>query len=78
MKRIHIGIIVGGIVVAMILALSLPSKSDKDQSTILKMPSLENAKSAVSEGKFLEARTLYRNVMENVTNTNKLKKFKKG
>jgi len=47
---VHIGIIVGGIVVAIILALSLSSKSDKDQNTISKMLSLEDAESAFSEG----------------------------
>ncbi len=77
MKKVHIGIIVGGIVVAIILALSLSSKSDKDQNTISKMLSLEDAESAFSEGKFLEARTLYKNAMENATNINKLKKIQK-
>lgn len=75
MKKIHIGIIIGGIVVAMILALSLPSENDKDQSIISKMPSLADAKNAFSEGKFLEARDLYKNAMESVTGANKLKKI---
>jgi len=75
MKKTHIGIIVGGIIVAIILALSLPSKNEKGQGAISKMPSLEDAGNAFSSGKLLEARVLYKNAVENVTDADKLKKI---
>ncbi len=75
MKKIHIGIIVGGIIVAIILALSLSSKSEKGQGAISKIPSLEDAGDAFGSGKLLEARALYKNAVENVTDANKLKKI---
>ena len=75
MKKIHIGIIVGGIIAAVILALSLSSRSEKGQGAISKMPSLEDAESASSDGKLLEARDLYKNAAESITDANKLKKI---
>ena len=72
MKKIHIGIIVGGIIAAIILALSLSSRSEKGQGAISKMPSLEDAESASSDGKLLEARDLYKKATENITDANKL------
>ena len=75
MKKIHIGIIVGGIIAAIILALSLSSKSEKGQSAISKTPSLEAAENAFDDGKFLEARALYKNAVKSITDANKLKKI---
>lgn len=75
MKKIHVGIIVGGIIAAIILALSLSSKSEKDQGAISKRPSLEDAESAFRRGKLLEARALYKNAAESITDANKLRKI---
>jgi len=76
MKRIHIGIIVGGIIAAVILALSLSSEGEKGQDAISKMPLLEDAESAYEDGRLLEARTLYRSVAESITDVNRLKEVR--
>ena len=75
MKKIHVGIIGGGIIVAIILALSLSSTSEKGQGAISKLPSLEDAENAFSEGKLLEARDLYKKAVESIIDANKLKKI---
>ena len=77
MKKTHAGIIVGGIIIAIILALSLSSKSEKGQEAISKIPSLEDAESAFDSGKLLEARDLYKNAAENNTDADKLRKIQK-
>jgi len=75
MKKVHVGVIVGGIIAAIILALSLSSKSEKGQDLISEIPSLEAADSAFSEGKLLKARDLYKNAGKNISDANKLKKI---
>ncbi len=77
MKKIHVGIIVGGIIAAIILALSLSSRSEKDQGVVSKMSSLGDAESAFDNGKLLEARAHYKNAAEGITDDNKLKKIQK-
>ena len=73
MKRVHIIIIVGGVILGIILALSIPSKDKKSEEIALGMSFLEKAESALSEGKLLEAKILYENAMETVENAGKLR-----
>lgn len=73
MKRAHIIIIVGGVILGIILALSIPSKDKKSEGVVLGMSFLKRAESALSEGKLLEAKILYENAMETVEDVNKLK-----
>ena len=73
MKKIHIGIIVGGVVLGIILALSIPPKDKKSEEAALGMSFLEKAGGALSEGKLLEAKILYENAMETVEGADKLR-----
>ena len=73
MKRVHIIIIVGGVVLGIILALSIPSKDQKSEEVALGISFLEKAESALSEGKLLEAKILYENAMETVEDADKLR-----
>lgn len=73
MKRVHIIIIVGGVILGIILAFSIPSKDKKSEGTILGMSFLKKAERTLSEGKLLEAKILYENAMEIVEDTDKLR-----
>ena len=74
MKKRHMGIIVGVVVMVIILVLSLSPKSEKGQNSISNATLINDAESAFKNGKILKARDLYRNASENITDTNKLKK----
>ncbi|MCK4912274.1 MAG: L,D-transpeptidase family protein [Candidatus Omnitrophica bacterium] len=75
MKKIHIGIIVGGIIIAVILALSLPSKNEEEQNINPDKISLKDAENVFDSGKLLEARDLYRAAAEKDFDVNKLEKI---
>jgi len=75
MKKVHVGIIIGGIILAVILALVLPSKNEKNQRVIVNEFSLKDADNIFDSGKLLEARDLYKEAAKKVVDGKKLKKI---
>jgi len=75
MKKVHVVIIISGIILAVILALSLPSKNREEKNVSVERFSLKDAESAFDSGKLLEARDLYKEVAKKALAVKELKKI---
>ncbi|MDP8289481.1 MAG: L,D-transpeptidase family protein [Candidatus Susulua stagnicola] len=75
MKKGYIKIIIGGVIVAIVLALSLPSKNSKEQNVASGSFSLKEVENVFDSGDLLKARNLYQEAGEKTGDFKKLKKI---
>lgn len=77
MKKVHVGIIIGVILLGVIIILNLSSKRKVHQEVALKVSSLKKAEEAFDKGRLLEAKTLYQNMIDTLEDVDKIRKAQK-